>query len=75
MVSIMALGLVQGYMPQQQAVLKAPLAGMTAGEIAEHLQLPAHAIWFFSVAGQRVVPDYVLKVGEELVIHSPVDGG
>jgi|GEM_PF-4285503 len=73
--TVHALGICQNYMPGQQATLGGNFASMAVSQVAEQLGIPAHAIWFYAVGGKRVPPDYRLSPGEELTIHSPVDGG
>ena len=72
---IHALGEVQSYMPEQKARAHGDFVGMTLGEVAAILGVPAKAIWFFSVDGKRKNADYRLAEGEEASIHGFVDGG
>ena len=72
---IRALGEVQNYMPEQLSAISAEFSGLTLQEVADRLKIPTHAIWFFSVEGKRVPPEYRLSIGESVTIHGPVDGG
>ena len=72
---IKALGEVQNYMPNLKAEHWGCYTGKTLTEVAALLALPPHVIWFFSIAGVKVAADYRLGEGEEVTIHSPIDGG
>ena len=70
-----ALGLPQAHMPGAQSSYMGDFTGLSLTEVASKLGIPAHAIWFFSVAGKRISPEHRLTPGEEMTIHGPVDGG
>jgi len=73
--TIRALGEVQNHMPAQQGEVTGYYAGITMQELAAQLGIPEHAIWFYSVNGNKVNPTYRLQPGETVTIHGPVDGG
>ena len=53
-----------------------PLAsGMTAGELANHLNLPANQIKLIFINGCKQLPDTVLREGDRIGIFPPVGGG
>lgn len=53
-----------------------PLAsGMTAGELANHLNLPVNQVKLIFINGRKRLPDAVLKEGDRIGIFPPVGGG
>lgn len=49
--------------------------GMTAGELAVHLKLPANQVKLIFINGRKCPPDTVLKETDRIGIFPPVGGG
>ena len=62
-------------MPGQVAEYCSDFADLTIEQVVQQLKLPADIIWFFSLNGKKTDSNYLLKPGDTLTIHSPVDGG
>ena len=50
-------------------------SGMTAGELANHLNLPANQVKLIFINGRKRPSDTVLKEGDRIGIFPPVGGG
>ena len=50
-------------------------SGMTAGELANHLNLPTNQIKLIFINGRKHPPDTVLREGDRIGIFPPVGGG
>ena len=50
-------------------------SGMTAGELANHLNLPANQVKLIFINGRKCPPDTVIKEGDRIGIFPPVGGG